>query len=103
LPHVIATPADAAGFIFGYPLRAGHPDNPTNKILWVVRIPRDASDLTITAHPAGAAAPSVIVVQPANSSPGEIYPSIVDVPVAGCWHLDLRWAGHDAGVDLSYL
>jgi hypothetical protein len=33
LPYVVADPA-AAGFIFGYPLRAGHPVNPSNKILW---------------------------------------------------------------------
>jgi hypothetical protein len=39
LPYVVADPATAAGFIFGYPLRAGHPVNPSNKILWAVRTP----------------------------------------------------------------
>ena len=102
LPYVIASPADVAGFVFGYPLRAGHPENPSNKILWVVRLPRNGSDLIIAAHPLDAASPTVSVVQPANSSPGEIYPSIVDVPMPGCWHLDLRWAGHEAGVDLTF-
>jgi hypothetical protein len=103
LPYVIADPADAAGFLFGYPLRAGHPTDSTNKILWVVRLPRDGAPLQITGHPAGATKPTISVTQPANSSPGEIYPSIVDVPIAGCWHLDLRWAGHAAGVELLYL
>jgi hypothetical protein len=44
----------------------------------------------------------VTVTQPANSSPGEIYPTVVDVPAPGCWHFDLHWADHDASVELEY-
>jgi hypothetical protein len=102
LPYVVAVPADAAGFIFGYPLRAGHPENPSNKILWVVRLPRGGSGLEITGHPADATKPTIDVAVPANSGPGEIYPSIVDVPQPGCWHFDLAWAGHHAAVELMY-
>jgi hypothetical protein len=91
-----------AGFVFGYPLRAGHPENPANKILWVVRLPRGGSDLTVTAHPLGAATPVVKIVQAANSGPGEIYPTIVDVPAAGCWVLNLAWASHQAVLALPY-
>jgi hypothetical protein len=101
-PYVIATPAIAAGFIFGYPLRAGHPESPSNKILWVVGMPRNGSALEITGHPIDAASPTIKLVQPANSSPGDIYPSAVDVPQAGCWHFDLAWAGHHAVVELIY-
>jgi hypothetical protein len=100
---VLALPKQsAAGFLFGYPLRAGHPENPSNKILWVVGMPRNGSPLEIQVHPLNAAEPSVTVTQPANSSPGEIYPSIVDVPKPGCWHFDLAWSGHQASVDLMY-
>ena len=102
LPYVIADPSQAAGFIFGNPLRAGHPDNPTNKILWVVGLPRNGSSLVITGHPLPTATPIVAQSEPADSSPGEIYPSIVDVPEPGCWHFDLAWAGHHASVDLLY-
>ena len=102
LPYVLATPQQAAGFIFGYPLRSGHPENPSNKILWVVGWPRNGSSLEITGHPLGAAAPIVTVDRAADSSPGEIYPSIVDVPQPGCWHFDLAWAGHKASVELLY-
>ena len=102
LPYVITDPPLAVGFLWTSPLRAGHPENPSNKILWVVGQPRNASDLRITGHPAGAMTPLIITSQPANSSPGEIYPSIVDVPKAGCWHLDLSWAGHTAAVELNY-
>jgi hypothetical protein len=38
---------------------------------------------------------------PDDASPGEIYPSIVDLPAAGCWRLTLRWSGHAASIDLE--
>jgi hypothetical protein len=102
LPYIVATASLAAGFIFGYPLRAGHPPGPANKILWVVGMPRDGSALEIEGHPLKAPTPSIHVTQQADSGPGEIYPSIVDVPRSGCWHFDLSWAGHHAVVDLMY-
>ncbi len=102
LPYVVGIPSLAAGFIFGYPLRAGHPQSPTNKILWVVGMPRNRSALEITGHPLTATTPSIQQSQPADSGPGEIYPSIVDVPRPGCWHFDLSWAGHHAAVELEY-
>jgi hypothetical protein len=101
VPYVVGVPPHAAGFIFGYPLRAGHPQDPTNKILWVVDA-RNGSSLEIRGHPLGAATPSIVMTDDPNSSPGEIYPSIVDVPKAGCWHLELFWSGNKASVDLVY-
>ena len=74
---------NAVAFLFAHPLRAGEPENPANKILWVVKEPRGVSDLVITAHPLDAAAPTVHQSEAADSSPGEIYPSIVNVPAAG--------------------
>ena len=102
LPYVIAHPAQAAGFLFTYPLRAAHPENPSNKVLWVVRIPRSGSPLVIDGHPLGATTPVVHEVRPANSGPGEIYPDGIDVPNAGCWQFDLRWANAHAQVELDY-
>ena len=89
-------------FIFGYPLRAGDPQDPANKILWVVRTPRDGSELLISGHPLGSATPSVELRQPANSSPGEIYPSIVNVPKAACWQFTLTWHANSDTIDLQY-
>lgn len=102
LPYVLAVEETAAGFIFGYPLRAGHPTNPSNKILWVVGLPRNGSSLEITGQLSGADVSSVHESEPANSGPGEIYPSIVDVPQSGCWRFDLSWAGHRAALYLQY-
>ena len=102
LPYVIAHPEVAAGFLFAHPLRAGHPENPANKILWVVRTPR-TGPLTIDGHPVGAARPTIHEILPANSGPGEIYPSFVDAPTAGCWQFDLRWANSHTQVELNYV
>ena len=101
LPVVYADPPVVAGFIFGYPLRAGHPTVPSNKILWVVSGGR-SGPLTVDAHPADAPQPAVHLSFPDDSGPGNIYPSGVDVPTAGCWHLTLAWSGHTAQLDLVY-
>jgi len=103
LRYVIGHPALVAGFLFSDPLRAGHPENPSNKVLWVVRTPRDRSPLTIDGHPLGATSPTVHETRPADSGPGEIYPDGVDVPSAGCWQFDLRWAHSHAQVELNYI
>ena len=102
LPYAVAIPQTAAGFIFGYPLRAGHPTDRANKVLWVVRFPRNGSPLNISGQLSGANAPAVHVTQLADSGPGEIYPSIVDVPQPGCWRFDLTWSTHLATVYLEY-
>ena len=101
-PHAVSEHGDVVAVVFGYPLRAGRPTNPTNKVLWIMRLPRNGSPLTIKARPLHANAPLVTIVAPADSSPGEIYPSYVNVPSAGCWQLSLRWAGHTDSIDLPY-
>lgn len=101
-PVAIARPAILAGFVFGYPLRAGHPESPSNKVLWVVSVDR-SGPLVVDAHPLDAAMPSVHYAFPDNSGPGNIYPSLVDVPTQGCWHLTFAWGtGRAAEMDLLY-
>lgn len=103
VPYVIANGQTAAGFLFSLPLRAGHPTNPSNKILWVVRLPRSGSQLDLTAHPLSQLEPTVYETAPTGASPGQIYPSIVDVPQTGCWRFELAWAGHRDTVELQYV
>ena len=93
---------NAVAFLFAEPLRAGDPENPANKILWVVKQPRGTSDLVISGHPVDADAPTVSQSEPPDSSPGEIYPSIVNVPSSGCWQFTLEWNGNTDTIELPY-
>ena len=102
VPYVIADPPIAAGFLFSYPLRSGPPNDPGNKILWVVDRPRGGHDLVINGHPLNAATPVISGLFPDNSGPGEIYPSGVDAPSSGCWHFDLTWGANHTSVELNY-
>ena len=102
MPYAIAERGTAVALVFGYPLRAGAPTNPANKVLWIMRLPRHGSPLAIRARPLHGDAPLLRETLPADSSPGEIYPSYVNVPQAGCWHLTLHWAHHKDSLDLRY-
>ena len=101
-PYGVADNGTAVAVEFGFPLRAGKPTNPTNKVLWIMRLPRHGSPLTVTARPVRGGGPSVHASWPADSSPGEIYPSFVNVPHAGCWRVTVRWAHHTDTIDLRY-
>jgi hypothetical protein len=96
--YALADGGAAAAFMFVGGLRPGHPTDPANKVLWVVRAPRDGKPLRIVARRGDAA---VRMSQPADSGPGEIYPSYVDLPTAGCWRLTLAWGPHRARIDLA--
>ncbi|MEA2508090.1 MAG: hypothetical protein QOG21_172 [Actinomycetota bacterium] len=41
-------------------------------------------------------------LEQADSGPGPIYPSIVDVPVAGCWNFSISWGRHTDAISLLY-
>jgi hypothetical protein len=59
--------------------------------------------MIITGHRRGASRLSVHLSIPADARPGEIYPSIVNVPRPGCWQFALSWGGHVDRIDLPYL
>lgn len=100
VPYALSDPPTVAGFLYGYPLRAGHPTDRNNKILWLVELPPRAGSLDVTAHLIDAASQTVRYSFAFLSS-GDV-PSIVDVAQAGCWQIDLAWSGHHASLDLLY-
>ncbi|MFZ0130801.1 MAG: hypothetical protein WB808_12745 [Candidatus Dormiibacterota bacterium] len=100
LPYVIARPPIAGGYLFVFPLQSGA--HGSNKILWAMGLPRDGSDLVISAHPLTASKPVITETLLDDSYPGEIYPDGLAVPTAGCWQLTLSWSGHHALIELAY-
>ncbi len=101
MPYALAAGDAAAAFYFAPSLRAGHPTNPANKVLWVVRFPRNGHPLAITARAGRDSSLLVSSSWPADSYPGEIYPSYVDLPKPGCWHLELVWGSHRTSLDVE--
>lgn len=100
VPHLLSRERNVIGFLFGYPLRAGHPKNRTNKILFVMREPRNGRPLNVTGTLAGRRSTHTSIK--GDSAPGEIYPSVINVPAPGCWQFALRWNGHNATINLAY-
>jgi hypothetical protein len=101
-PFALSAHRDVTAYLFGFPLRAGHPTGRLNKVLWIMRLPRKGLPLRITAHPLHTVRPLVSETLPDDAGPGQIYPSYVNVPSAGCWRLTLRWAGHRDSIALWY-
>jgi hypothetical protein len=103
LPFALSHEGNLYAGLFAQPLRAGTDvTNPSNKILWISREPRDGQSLRLTLRRTDGTGPVLTQEEPANSGPGEIYPSIVDVPTAGCWSVTADWAGHRATLELPW-
>lgn len=103
MPHVFSTSGEIVAVLFGHPLAQVRKGTSNNKILWVARpttAPSDAASpnaLMITATLDGT---GTRVNQEVAGGPG---PSIINMPQAGCWRLELRWSGRTDTMDLVYV
>lgn len=71
-----------------------------NKVLWVSSL--EASGvLVITARPVTGTGAMVVESFPSAVSPPGNYPSGIDLPTPGCWHLDLVLGKTHAGLDVE--
>jgi hypothetical protein len=94
--------ADAiVALLWKFPLLSPPAKNVANKVLWVSRLSTNGSPLVIRAQRmAGTKLAGSVVRQTVAGGPG---PSYVNLPMTGCWHLDLSWSGHVDTLDLDYL
>jgi hypothetical protein len=81
--------------LFGTPLTAPPAADHNNKILWVAKVGAEGA-FSIDARLEGSDRRFRREIGPA---PG---PSIVDLPAAGCWHLELRWGSYTDTISLRY-
>ena len=93
IPYVAGADGGIVGILFGQPLTSPPADGRGNKVLWVVQ--EDAGPLRIEARLGPDDEPVVV-----DSVTG---PSTLDLPQAGCWHLDLAWGNHTDAVNLRYV
>jgi hypothetical protein len=99
--YELASHGDVVAILWAYPLLSPPPTTHNNKILWVSRVPTNGSPLLISAQRMiGSEAVRPAVPRQVVGGPG---PSIINLPLAGCWRLDLRWSGHSDTVDLDYV
>lgn len=99
---VVSDQNRAVGVLFTPPLRSPKSEDNTNKILWVVDSSRNDQPLRISGRQVGTSK-SFRVTQAANAEPGNVYPTVVDAPDAGCWHLTLSWGASTDTIDLPFI
>ena len=102
LPYVVGGNDSVMGYLWARPLYAPESPSHSNKVLWYVRYPRDGMPLHVTGHLHTDPRRSMSATFPADSSPGEIYPSDVTVPAPGCWSFTLRWNHHVDHLSLPF-
>jgi hypothetical protein len=102
IAHGIGRRGEIAAVLFGYPLLSPPAKDRNNKILWVSRRAPTQSGgaLWIRAQRMSGIRPvGKPVTRVVQGGPG---PSIVDLPAAGCWRLNLAWSGRTDTLDLRY-
>jgi hypothetical protein len=101
MPHVVGRSGAIAAIIFGYPLQVPPSATRNNKILWVAHEPAGGlALLRIRAQRMrGGLKLGAPVTRAVRGGPG---PSIINLPVAGCWRFLLTWAGNTDSLDLYY-
>jgi len=93
-PYVLATPPTAVAILVAQPVRAGHPTNPANKVVFGVRSPRLGTPLRIEAR--ATTGDTVHLAIPADVVDAEVYITYLDLPAPGCWRLNLSWGAPQA-------
>jgi hypothetical protein len=97
-PYVLADPPSAVAILAADPVRAGHPTNPANKVVFAVRTPRHGTPLRITAR--ATTGQTVAFEIPADVLDAEVYITYLDLPAPGCWKLELRWGAPEVRTSL---
>lgn len=99
MPYVMSDRGDIVAILWAEhnPLQAPPLPNVSNKILWVSRVNQGAfTPLRIQATLDGA---NQTATRQVAGGPG---PSIIDLPAAGCWSVNLSWSGHHDHLTLRY-
>jgi hypothetical protein len=100
MPYVMGAQGNIVAILWAEhdPLRAPPLPDRSNKILWVSRLGLQSTDsLQIRATLGGTGR---TVTREVTGGPG---PSIINLPTAGCWSLNLSWSGHQDHLELRYV
>jgi len=67
-----------------------YPDGSTTKVLWEITNPQASDTIEVVGRKLSGGSEVFRQSFPGAASPAGDYPSIVNVPTAGCWRLDLK-------------
>ncbi len=67
-----------------------YPNGGSTKILWVIEAPQQPNAIEVTGKKLLPTSETFQQNFPSASSPAGVYPSIVNVPTAGCWQLQVK-------------
>jgi hypothetical protein len=100
VPHVLGRGGRIVAILFG-DLEAPPTEDSGNKVLWVAKDPvKPLSDLRISAQRVvDGRAVGRPVRRVVTGGPG---PSGIEMPVAGCWRMSLKWSGRTDELELRY-
>lgn len=93
---------EIAAILWADPLLFPPPSDHNNKILWVSRREPDAPGFALWIHAQrmiGIRTVGSPVTRVVAGGPG---PSIINLPAAGCWRINLAWSGSRDTLDLQY-
>ena len=100
MPYVVGDRGDIVAILWADhdPLHAPPLAQRNNKILWVAKMV-PGGPFTALRIQATLDGTSQIVTRQVPGGPG---PSIINLPAAGCWSLNLSWSGHHDHLTLRY-
>ena len=90
IPHVASADGSLVAVLF-VPLEVHPPKGQFNKVLWVAKDP--GGPLVVHAS---------LGERQVTRTLESTGPSYLNLPAAGCWHLDLSWPGNRTTLDLAY-
>ena len=85
VPWALGSDGDTVAYLFGTQLVAGtspRVDGSQNKVLWVAKDDPSGENVLVEGRPVGQSQPLLTIAGG---------PSIVDVPMPGCWRFKLSW------------
>jgi hypothetical protein len=95
---VTGATGDIVGVLFAQPLYAPGKAGQGNKILWVADVAGGGADNDLKIH-ATLNGSNLSVDRVVDGGPG---PSLIDVPLAGCWTFSLSWGRYHDAVAVAY-
>ena len=93
MPYELGRTGKIAAILWADPLRFPPPKNHNNKILWASRRDAASPGFALWIRAPRMSGTQQIGQPVTRVVPGGPRPSIINLPAAGCWRINLAWSG----------